>query len=90
MQAVREKLLAVPRPIDGIHSPVEGLAFMSCNLTATQPKTYLGRASEAPVEAYIKEEFEGRRHSLPHRGHQAAEVVPVLDQGFEDGAVHGN
>ncbi len=35
-------------------------------------------------------EIEGGRRSLPHRGHQAAEVAPVLDKGFEDGAVHGN
>ena len=90
MRAAWDKLLAVPRPMAEMRSPVDGMAFISCNLTATQSKTYLGRASEAPVEAYIKEEFEGRRHSLPHRGHQAAEVVPVLDQGFEDGAVHGN
>ncbi len=45
---------------------------------------------QAPVEAYIKEGFEGGRHSLPHRGHEAAEVASVLDKGFEDGAVHGN
>ena len=38
--------------------------------------------------AYIKEGFECGRHSLPHRGHEAAEVAPVLDKGFEDGAVH--
>ena len=38
----------------------------------------------------IKEQIEGGRHSLPHRGHQAAEVASVLDKGFEDGAVHGN
>ena len=35
-------------------------------------------------------EIEGGRHSLPHRGHEAAEVASVLDKGFEDGAVHGN
>ena len=73
MRAARQKLLAVPRPMAGMRSPVDGRAFMLCNLTATQPKTYLRRASEAPVEAYIKEEFEGSRHSLPHRGHKAAE-----------------
>ena len=73
MQAAREKLLAVPRPIAVMRSPVDGMAFMSCNLTATQSKTYLGRASEAPVEAYIKETFEDGRRSLPHRGREAAE-----------------
>ena len=41
-----EKLLAVPRPIAGIRSPVDGMAFMSCKLTATQSKTYLGQASK--------------------------------------------
>ncbi|MCH7934343.1 MAG: hypothetical protein IIC36_10175 [Gemmatimonadetes bacterium] len=51
LQAAREKLLAVPRPIAGMRSPVDGMAFMLCNLTATQSRTYLGRASEAPVEA---------------------------------------
>ena len=35
-------------------------------------------------------EIEGGRRSLPHRGHEAAEVASVLDQGFEDGAIHGN
>ncbi len=35
-----------------------------------------------------KKAIEGGRRSLPHRGHQAAEVAPVLDKGFEDGAVH--
>ncbi len=28
---------------------------------------------QAPGEAYIKEGFECRRRSLPHRGHEAAE-----------------
>ena len=36
------------------------------------------------------EGFECGRRSLPHRGHETAEVAPVLDKGFEDGAVHGN
>ncbi len=45
---------------------------------------------QAPVEAYIKEGVECGRRTLPHRGHQAAEVAPVLDKGFEDGAVHGS
>ncbi len=43
---------------------------------------------QAPVEAYMKEGSECGRHSLPHRGHEAAEVAPVLDKGFEDGAAH--
>ena len=57
MRAAREKLLAVPSPMAGMRSPVDGMAFMLCNLTATQPKTYLGRASEAPVEAYIRKDL---------------------------------
>ncbi len=36
------------------------------------------------------EAFECGRRSLPHRGHEAAEVASVLDKGFQDGAVHGN
>ncbi len=48
------------------------------------------RGLQAPLEAYIKEGFECGRRSLPHRGHKTAEVAPVLDKGFEDGAVHGN
>ncbi len=40
-----------------MRSPVDGMAFISCNLTATQSKTYLGRASEAPVEAYIMKDL---------------------------------
>ena len=70
--------------------PVDGMAFMLCKLTTTQSKTYLAGSPKAPVEAYIKEGIECGRHSLPHRGHEAAEVAPVLDKGFEDGAVHGN
>ena len=73
-----------------MRSPVDGMAFLLCKLTATQSKTCLGRASKAPVEAYIKEGIEGGRHSLPHRCHEAAEVASVLDKGFEGGAVHGN
>ncbi len=57
MQAAREKLLAVPRPIAGMRSPVDGMPFVLCKLTATQSKTYLGRASEAPVEAYIMKDL---------------------------------
>ena len=57
LRAAREKLPAVPRPIAGMRSPVDALAFMLHNLTATQPKTYLGRASEAPVEAYIMKDL---------------------------------
>ncbi len=45
---------------------------------------------QAPGEAYNKEGFEGGRRSLPHRGLETAEVAPVLNKGFEDGAVHGN
>ena len=90
VQVAREKLLAVPRAISGMRSPVDGMAFMSCNLTATQSKTYLGRASKLRWRPYINEGFECGRHSLPHRGHEAAEVAPVLDKGFEDGAAHGN
>ena len=33
------------------------MAFVLCKLAATQSKTYLGRASEAPVEAYIIKEL---------------------------------
>ncbi len=36
------------------------------------------------------EGFEGGRRNPPRRGHETAEVAPVLDKGFEDGAVHGN
>ncbi len=73
MRAAREKLLAVPSPIAAMPSPVDGMAFMLCNLTATQSKTYLGRASKAPGEAYNEKAIEGGRHSLPHRGHEIAE-----------------
>ncbi len=52
MQAALEKLLTVPRPIAGMRSPVDGMAFMLCSLTATQSKTYLGGVSKAPVETY--------------------------------------
>ncbi len=38
----------------------------------------------------IKKAIEGGRRSLPRCGHETAEVAPVLDKGFEDGAVHGN
>ncbi len=57
MRAAREKLLAVPRPIAAMRSPVNGMAFMLCKLTGAQSKTYLGRASEAPVEAYIMKDL---------------------------------
>ena len=76
--------------IAGMRSPVDGMAFMLCNLTATQSKTYLGRASDSSGGGLKIKEIEGGRHSLPHRGHEAAEVASVLDKGFEDGAVHGN
>ena len=69
----REKPLAVPRPIAGMRSPVDGMAFMLCNLTATQSKTYLGRASDSSGGGLKIKEIEGGRHSLPHRGHEAAE-----------------
>ncbi len=57
MRAAREKQLAVPKPIAERRSPVEGLAFMLCKMTATQSKTYLRRASEAPVEAYTMKDL---------------------------------
>ena len=63
---------------------------MLCNLTATQSKAYLDGASKLRWRSIIKEAIEGGRHTLPHRGHEAAEVAPVLHKGFEDGAVHGN
>ena len=65
--------LAVPGAIAAMRSPVDRMAFMLCKLTATQSKTYPGWASKAPVEAYIREGTECGRHSLPHRGHEAAE-----------------
>ncbi len=43
---------------------------------------------QAPVEANIKKAIEGGRRSPPSRGHEAAEVAPLLDKGFEDGAAH--
>jgi hypothetical protein len=46
------------------------------------------RSLQAPVETYIKKGIEGGRRSPPRRGHETAEVAPVLDKGFEDGAVH--
>jgi len=46
VRAAREKLPAVPRPIAAMRSPVDGMAFMLCNLTATQSKKYLRRASK--------------------------------------------
>ena len=90
MRAAREKLLAVPRPIGVMRSPVDGMAFLLCTLAATQSKTYLGRASDSSGGGLKIKEIERGRHSLPHRGHEAAEVASVLDKGFEDGAVHGN
>ncbi len=41
-------------------------------------------------DLYIKKAIEGGRRSLPRRDHETAEVAPVLDKGFDDGAVHGN
>ena len=74
VRAAREKLPAVPKPLAGMRSPVDGMAFMLCNLTATQPKTYLGRASDSSGGGLkIKEQIEGGRHSLPHRGRETAE-----------------
>ena len=83
VRAAREKLLAVPRPIAGMRSPVDGIAFMLCNLTATQSKTYVGGVSRLRWSP-IKKAIEGGRHSLPHRGHETAEVAPALDNWFED------
>ena len=57
MRAAREKLLAVPRLIAGMRSPVDGMAFMLCNLTATQSETYLGGVSKAPVETYKRKQL---------------------------------
>jgi len=61
VRAAREKLLAVPRPIAGMRSPVDGMAFLSYNLTATQSKTYLGRVSKSSsgglYEAYIRKDL---------------------------------
>ncbi len=54
------------------------------------PRHILAGSPTAPVETYIRKGIEGGRRSLPHRGHEAAEVAPVLDKGFEDGAVHRN
>jgi hypothetical protein len=64
--------------------------FWLCNLTATQSKTYLGGVSNSSGGDLNKRTIEGGRRSLPRRGHETAEVAPVLDKGFEDGAVHGN
>ena len=47
VRAAREKLPAVPKPLAGMRSPVDGMAFISCNLTATQSKTYLGGVSDS-------------------------------------------
>ncbi len=73
MRAAREKLLAVPRPIAGMRSPVDGMAFMLCKLTPTQSKTYLGWASDSSGGGLKIKEIEGGRHSLPHRGREIAE-----------------
>ncbi len=64
--------------------------FWLCKLTATQSKTYLDGVSNSSGGDLNKKTIEGGRRSLPHRGHEAAEVAPALDKGFEDGAVHGN
>ena len=56
-----------------MRSPVDGMAFMLCNLTATQSKTYLGLASKLQWRPINKEAIEGGRHSLPHRGREIAE-----------------
>ncbi len=85
VRAALEKLLAVARPIAG---GWDGLHFMQ--LDVDSPRHILTGSPQAPVETYIKETIEGGRRSLPNRGHETAEVAPVLDKGFEDGAVHGN
>ncbi len=41
-----------PSPLPG----GEDYVLLAGKLTATQSKTYLGRASKAPVEAYIRKE----------------------------------
>ncbi len=46
---------------------------MLYNLTATLSKTYLRRASKLQWRPINKEAIEAGRHSLPHRGHEAAE-----------------
>ena len=86
MRAAREKLLAVPRPIAGIRSPVDGMALMLCKLTATQSKTYLGRASKAPGEAYIRKHLSAGAAAYITAVHETAEVAAVLNKVFEDEA----
>ena len=71
--AAREKRIAVPKPITRMRSPVDGMAFMLHNLTAPQSKTYLRRASDSSGGGLKMKEIEDGRHSLPQRGHQAAE-----------------
>ena len=39
-------------------------------------------------DLYIRKAIEGGRRCLPSRGRETAEVAPVLDKGFEDGAAH--
>ena len=43
---------------------------------------------QAPVEAYKRKQLRAGAAALPSRGHESAEVAPVLGKGFEDGAVH--
>ncbi len=64
--------------------------LLAVQVDGDSPRHILTGSPTAPVETYIKKAIERGRHSLPDRGHEAAEVAPVLDKGFEDGAVHGD
>ncbi len=64
--------------------------LLAVQVDGDSPRHILTGSPTAPVETLIDRTIEGGRRSLPHRGHEAAEVAPVLDKGFEDGAVHGN
>ncbi len=74
MRAAREKLLAVPGPIVEMRTPVDwdGLHVMQLDGDAIQDIFWRGLQT-APAETYIKKAIECGRHSLPHRGHEAAE-----------------
>ena len=68
VRAAREKPLAVSRPIA---SGRDGLHVMQLDRDAVQDISWPGlRSSGGGLK--IKE-IEGGRHSLPHRGHEAAE-----------------
>lgn len=56
-----------------MRSPADRMAFMLCKLTATHSKTYLGRPSQAPMEADNEKAIGGGRRSLPHRCREIAE-----------------